>query len=58
MRATYAFAGAAAELARTVPLRDGEEVVLHGVMRLRRVGRLPRPVVLRLTAQRLSLLMH
>ena len=27
-------------------------------MRLRRVGRLPRPVVLRLTPQRLSLLMH
>ena len=58
LRATYAFAGAAAELSRTVPLSDGEEVLLHGVMRLRRVGRLPRPVVLRLTPQRLSLLMH
>jgi hypothetical protein len=50
--------GAAAELSRTVPLSAGEEVLLHGVMRLRRLGRLPRPVVLRLTAQRLSLLMH
>ena len=58
MRATYAFAGAAAELARTAPLATGEEVLLHGVMRLRRVGRLPRPVALRLTAPRLSLLTH
>jgi hypothetical protein len=58
LRARYAFMGAAVELTRTVPLNDGEEVLLHGVMRLRRVGRLPRPVVLRLTAPRLSLLIH
>ena len=58
MRATCAFAGAAAELTRTAPLEAGEEVLLHGAMRLRRVARLPRPVVLRLTTQRLSLLMH
>jgi len=57
-RATYAFAGAAVELGRTVPLGAGEEILLHGVMRLRRLGRLPRPVVLRLTPQRLSLLLH
>jgi hypothetical protein len=58
LRATYAFAGAAVELGRTVPLRAGEEILLHGVMRLRRLGRLPRPVALRLTPQRLSLLLH
>ena len=58
MRATYAFAGAAVELTRTAPLTPGEEVLLHGAMRLRRAGRLPRPVVLRLTTQRLSLLLH
>jgi len=46
------------ELGRTVPLGAGEEILLHGVMRLRRLGRLPRPVVLRLTPQRLSLLLH
>ena len=56
--ATYAFAGAAVELGRTVPLGAGEEILLHGVMRLHRLGRLPRPVVLRLTPQRLSLLLH
>jgi hypothetical protein len=58
MRATYAFAGATTELARTVPLLAGEEVLLHGAMRLRRAGRLPRPVALRLTTDRLSLLLH
>jgi hypothetical protein len=58
MRATYAFAGATTELARTVPLVPGEEVLLHGAMRLRRPGRLPRPVALRLTTRRLSLLLH
>ena len=58
MRAKYAFMGAAAEFTRTVPLAENEEVLLHGVMRLRRIGRLPRPVVLRLTAQRLSVLFH
>jgi hypothetical protein len=58
MRAKYAFAGAAAELARTAPLGDREEVLLHGAMRLRRAGRLPRPVVLRLTTRRLSILAH
>jgi len=58
LRATYAFAGATTELARTVPLMAGEEVLLHGAMRLRRAGRLPRPVALRLTVTRLSLLLH
>lgn len=58
MRARYAFGGAVAELARTVPLQDGEEVLLHGAMRLRASGRLPRPVVLRLTPRRLDLLAH
>ena len=58
LRATYAFSGATAELARTVPLRKGEDVLLHGAMRLRRAGRLPRPVALRLTTSRLSLLLH
>jgi hypothetical protein len=58
MRARYASAGATTELARTVPLVAGEEVLLHGAMRLRRAGRLPRPVALRLTTQRLSLLLH
>jgi hypothetical protein len=58
MRATYAFAGATTELARTAPLVPGEEVLLHGAMRLRRAGRLPRPVALRLTTERLSLLLH
>jgi hypothetical protein len=57
LRATYAFAGARAELARTVPVAD-EDVLFGGVMRLRRLGRLPRPVVLRLTRQRLTLLAH
>ena len=58
LRAKYAFMGAGAEFTRTIPLGEGEDVLLHGVMRLRRIGRLPRPVVLRLTAHRLSLLMH
>jgi hypothetical protein len=58
LRATYAFAGATTELARTVPVVAGEDVLLHGAMRLRRAGRLPRPVALRLTARRLSLLLH
>jgi hypothetical protein len=58
LRARYAFAGAAEELSRTAPLVAGEEVLLHGVMRLRRLGRLPRPVVLRLTTGRLSLVAH
>jgi hypothetical protein len=58
MRARYAVAGATTELARTVPLGPGEEVLLHGAMRLRRAGRLPRPVALRLTNDRLTLLLH
>jgi hypothetical protein len=58
VRARYAFAGAAEELSRTAPLVDGEDVLLQGAMRLRDLGRLPRPVVLRLTPQRLSLLAH
>lgn len=58
MRARYAFAGATTELARTVPLGAGEQVLLHGAMRLRRAGRLPRPVAMRLTNQRLSLVLH
>ena len=58
LRARYAFSGAATELARTVPLQAGEEVLLHGAMRLRRAGRPPRPVALRLTTSRLSLLLH
>lgn len=57
MRARYAFAGAAEELARTVPLEDGEPVLLHGGMRLRALG-LPRPVLLRLSPRRLSVLLH
>ena len=58
MRAAYAFAGATAELEGTAPLDADEEVVLHGAMRLRGRGLLPRPVVLRLTARRLTVLAH
>lgn len=58
MKAQYAFGGATVELARTVPLEDGEDVLLHGAMRLRGVGVLPRPVVLRLTPRRLTVLAH
>jgi hypothetical protein len=58
MRAKYAFAGAKAELERTAPLDPDEDVLLHGAMRLRGVGLLPRPVVLRLTARRLTVLAH
>jgi hypothetical protein len=58
MRAKYAFAGAKAELERTAPLDPDEDVLLHGAMRLRGVGLMPRPVVLRLTAQRISVLAH
>lgn len=57
LRARYAFAGAGEELARTVPLENGEPVLLSGGMRLRALG-LPRPVVLRLTPRRLSVLLH
>ena len=57
MRARYAFAGPDEELVRTVPLEDGEPVLLHGGMRLRALA-LPRPVVLRLTPRRLSALLH
>jgi hypothetical protein len=57
MRARFAFAGAGEELLRTVPLADGEPVLLSGGMRLRAFG-LPRPVVLRLTPRRLSVLLH
>lgn len=57
LRARYAFAGPGEELARTVPLEDGEPVLLGGGMRLRALG-LPRPVVVRLTPRRLSVLLH
>ena len=58
LRATYAFGGARAELDRTVPVEPGEQVLLRGAMRLRGVGLLPRPVVLRLTRCRLAVLAH
>ena len=58
MRATYAFVGAVEQLERTAPLAAGEQVLLHGAMRLRGHGLLPRPVVLRLTAGRLTILAH
>lgn len=58
MKARYAFRGAVASLERTAPLADGEEVLLLGAMRLHDGAALPRPVVLRLTAQRLTLLAH
>src|SRR4051812_5479663 len=58
MKARYAFGGAAVELAKTSPLEDDEDVLLHGAMRLRGVGVLPRPVALRLTPQRLTVLAH
>ena len=58
MRATYACAGASAELARTLPLEDGEEVLFHGAVRLRGTGVLPRAAVLRLTRPRLAVLAH
>jgi hypothetical protein len=54
----YALAGAAAELERTVPRAGDEAVLLHGAMRLRGAGLLPRPVVLRLTPGRLVVLAH
>ena len=58
MRAKYAFAGAREEMERTAPLEPDEDVLLHGAMRLRGVGALPRPVALRLTARRLTVLAH
>jgi hypothetical protein len=58
MRARFAFAGASAELGRTLPLAAHEAVVFHGVMRLRSRGRLPRPTLLRLTQPRLAVLAH
>jgi hypothetical protein len=57
LRARYAFAGAGEELARTVPVEDGEPVLLQGGLRLRALG-LRRPAVLRLTPRRLSVLLH
>lgn len=45
-------------MARTVPLADGEEVLLRGAMRLRQPGRLPRAVVVRLSRHRLTVLAH
>jgi hypothetical protein len=57
MRARYAFAGSGEELARTVPLGDGEPVLLSGALRLRALG-LPRPAFLRLTPRRLSVALH
>lgn len=57
LRAKYEFAGATPEIERTLPLGVGEEVLLHGVMRLRGRG-LPRPAVLRLTGPRLVVLVH
>jgi hypothetical protein len=58
MQAKSAFAGATVELERTAPLDADEDVLLHGAMRLRGAGLLPRPVVLRLTAGRLTVLAH
>lgn len=58
IRVSYAFGGAGTELDRTLPLADGEEVVVHGVMRLRSEGLLPRPALIRLTHPRLVVLAH
>jgi hypothetical protein len=58
LRARYAFRGATAELARTLPLAADEPVLLHGAVRLRRRGRLPRPAVVRLSERRLAVLVH
>lgn len=57
-RTPYAFAGAAVELGRAVPLADQERVLLHGVARRRAAGRLPRPVLVRLSPPRLVALTH
>ena len=58
LRARYAFGGATVELARTLPLGADEAVLLHGAVRMRGVGVLPRPAVLRLTPPRLVVLAH
>ncbi|MCU1668917.1 MAG: hypothetical protein JWP40_1844 [Blastococcus sp.] len=58
VRVRYAFPGAGAELARSVPLAPDEPVLLHGVMNLRGQGLLARPTVVRVTPSRLSLLAH
>jgi hypothetical protein len=52
------FRGAVDTLDRTLALEDGETVLEHGAVRLRRRGTLPRPAVLRLTTQRLIVLAH
>lgn len=58
LKARYAFAGGATELDRTLPLAADENVLFHGVMRMHRPGRLPRPALLRLTPPRLVILAH
>ena len=58
LTAKYAFRGATAALERTVPLAPNEQVLFHGVLRLRGQGPLPRPMFLRLTGPRLVLLAH
>ena len=57
VRVPYVFAGAEAEIERSLPLAVDEPVLLSGAMRLRGRG-LPRPVLLRLTRSRLVLLAH
>lgn len=58
IRARYAFAGAATELSRTLPLAADEPILFQGVMRLRCPGVLPRPALLRLSPARLAVLAH
>jgi hypothetical protein len=58
LQARYAFSGARAEMARTLPLAADEPVLLRGVMNLRGQGLLARPTVVRVTPSRLALLAH
>ena len=58
LRASYAVAGAAAELDRTLPLAPDEQVLLQGAVRVRDGGLLALPAVLRLTSARLAVLAH
>lgn len=58
MRARFSLAGASGEMERTLPLDEAERVAFSGSMRLRARGRLPRPVLLRVTPKRIGLLLH
>jgi hypothetical protein len=58
LRAKYAFSGAGAEIDKTLPLKEGEEVLIKGRAMESYGAGLRRLVAVRLTTRRLAVLRH